>query len=91
MAKREKKWFYGIYGIQFIWHGEWNDPELIWHGQSINYFDIEIPLWDYYNEECEEAGIEPDPEAFGDWVKKHAYLAREYCQNIINARKEARA
>lgn len=82
-----KKWFYGIYGIQFIWRGEWSDPELIWHGKSFNYFDIENPLWECYNEECEETGIQPNIDEFGDWVKKNAYLAREFCQNIIDARK----
>ena len=29
-----KQYFYGIRGIEFIWHGEWSDPELIWHGKS---------------------------------------------------------
>lgn len=26
--------------IQFIWHGEWSDPELIYKNKSFNYWDI---------------------------------------------------
>lgn len=88
--KRQKKWFYGIYGMEFIWHNEWCDPEVIWHRHRFNYFDIEDPLWDYYREECEEKGMSADVDAFDGWVKAHAYLAREFCQNLIDAEKEAK-
>ncbi|WP_406044103.1 hypothetical protein [Succinimonas sp.] len=79
-----KQWFYGIRGIQFISHGEWADPELIWHGRSFNYYDIEMPLWEVYREECDERGERPDEIIFETWVKKNAYLAREYLQNLLD-------
>lgn len=88
MAETKKKYFYGIRGIQFIWHGEWSDPELIWHKQSFNYFDLEDPLWSMYNEECEENGTHPSEDDFCEWVRANAYIAREILQNIIDARKE---
>lgn len=78
-----KQWFYGIYGIEFIWHGEWSDPELIWHGKSFNYYDLETPLYYDYVDECNENGETPNDENFSLWVKKHAYLAREYLQNLL--------
>lgn len=80
--KTVKKWFYGIYGIEFIWHGEWSDPELIWHKKSFNYYDIELPLWECYREECDENGTKPNDDDFGIWIKKNAYMAREYLQNL---------
>lgn len=51
----KKEYFYGIRGIEFIWHGAWADPELIWHGKSFNYYDVETPLWHVYAEECSDA------------------------------------
>jgi hypothetical protein len=77
-----KKWFYGIYGIQFIWHGEWSDPELIWHEKSFNYYDLENTLWSIYQEEFSE-GSEND---FDIWVKKNAYISREILQNLLDAK-----
>lgn len=78
-----KQYFYGIRGIKFIWHGEWADPELIWHGKSFSYYDVEMPLWEAYREECSEQGTRPDENVFETWVKKNAYLAREYLQALL--------
>lgn len=72
-----KSYFYGIYGIRFVWHGEWSDPELIWHGKSFNYYDVENTLYSYYSEE-------KSPLDFEIWVKKNAYLAREILQNLLD-------
>lgn len=82
--KTAKQWFYGIYGIEFIWHGAWSDPELIWHGKSFNYFDVENPLWAEYRYICEEEQREPDENEFETWVKKNAHLARECLQNLMD-------
>ena len=76
-------YFYGIYGIRFISHGAWSDPELVWHGKSFNYYDLETPLWETYRDECQENGLEPDENIFEIWVKKNAALAREYLQNLM--------
>lgn len=80
----KKDCFYGIYGIRLVWHGEWNDPELIWHGKSFNYYHVETPLWENYTEECAEMGIKPNEEDFPVWVKKNARLARELLQNLLD-------
>ncbi len=78
-----KEYFYGVYGIRFIWHSEWADPELIWHKKSFNYYDLEQPLWECYKEECEIAGKDANDDKFPAWVKKNAHLAREYLQNLL--------
>lgn len=64
-------WFYGIYGIKYISHGCWSDPELFWHGKSFNYYDVETYFWDSYVEKCEEDGTPPDEDKFDDWMKAH--------------------
>lgn len=76
--------FYGIYGINLVSHGKWSDPELIWHGKSFNYYDVENSLWDCYKEDCAEENREPNENEFAVWVKKHAYMAREYLQNLMD-------
>lgn len=78
-----KQCFYGIRGIQIIFHGSWSDPELIWRGRSFNYYDVKTPLWGAFGEDCSDAGRAPDENIFPAWVKKNAYLAREYLQNLL--------
>ena len=83
--KNNKKWFYGIYGIEFIWHGCWSDPELIWHGHSFNYYDLENALYDEYKEYNPNYDDNDDSD-FAVWVKKNAYIAREYLQNLLDGK-----
>lgn len=83
MAQDAKPWFYGIRGITVIWHGSWADLELIWHNQSINYYDVETELYAIYTEECRERGIKPDDGHFAAWVKKHAGLCRDILQRLV--------
>ena len=80
----EKKYFYGIYGIRYVDHGAYNDPELIWHGKSFNYYDVENSLWDSYKEECAEENKKPNENEFAVWVKKNAYMVREFLQNLMD-------
>ena len=82
----KKDCFYGIYGINLIWHGEWADPELIWHGHSFNYYDVETPLWHEYKETCVICGTQPNEDDFKFWVKRNAHLAREYLQNLLDCK-----
>lgn len=79
-----KNYFYGIRGIHFVYHGEWADPELIWHGKSFNYFDVENSLWELFQEDCKENKIQIDENIFPKWVKKNAYLSRELLQNLMD-------
>lgn len=76
-----KSYFYGIYGIRFIWHGPWSDPELIWHNKSFNYYDLEDALYSNYQECALNGEKVPD---FEIWVKNNAYLARCYLQNLLD-------
>lgn len=80
-------WFYGIYGIRFIWHGAWSDPELVWHKKSFNYYDLENTLWSMYQEECKENGVASGEDDFSKWVKANPRLSREILQNIVDIRK----
>lgn len=76
-------YFYGIYGIRFISHGAWSDPELVWHGKSFNYYDVENSLWELFREDCKQENKPVDENIFPAWVKKNAYLSREILQNLM--------
>lgn len=76
-----KQWFYGIYGIEFVWRGSQNDPMLVWHKKQFNYYIVENAMWDIYRE-----GIDGNPDAndFVVWVKKNARIARDILQNLYD-------
>lgn len=80
---KNKKYFYGIYGIEFVWHGTNADPELVWHSKSFNYYDVENPLYSDWKEDCEKCENTPE---FEIWVKKNAHLARYYLRSLLDAK-----
>ena len=57
-------WF-GVKGARFIYHGDWNDPEVQYDGVSLNYWDVEAILLDEYREEHPEA---KNDKGFDDWM-----------------------
>ena len=64
----------GTEGIEYVSHGAWNDPELIYDGKSFNYWDIDNALWDMFCEEIAKgAGVSADDEdAFNEYVQNNA-------------------
>lgn len=71
-------------GIEFVGHGEWSDPELIYDGKSFNYWDIEDALWSEFCEIVEQDtgltvyDIESD-------MEKYEPMFDEYVQdNAVN-------
>lgn len=62
--KRTPKLVEGFYrgakGVEFVGHGEWADPELIYNGYSFNYWDIEDALWHDFLEETGYSDAQSD-------------------------------
>lgn len=77
----------GTDGIEYVSHGAWNDPELIYDGKSFNYWDIEDALWNMFCEEvAKDAGISVDEmdlfsyeDAFNEYVQNNAVDYLEDC------------
>ena len=46
-----KEGYRGNKDIEYISHGAWSDPELVYNGMSFNYWDIEDALWNMFLEE----------------------------------------
>lgn len=85
-GKVEPDLFYGVPGVEYISHGEWNGPEVYYEGKTYNYHDLEDSLWELFQEdiengdvvidttEFEENGISKDEVmmiAFEEWIKNN--------------------
>ena len=68
--------FYGIEDINFIWHGEWSDPEIEYKGNLINYYTIESSLYETFLSDLENETN--DGLNFTEWVYKNKDLVYEY-------------
>lgn len=67
----------GVKGAIYVWHGEWSDPEIIWKGHSLNYWDVEEGLWLTFKNECEDMGETPNESDFEAWADRldESYLS----------------
>lgn len=82
-------YYRGIKDIEFVWHGEWSDPALIYKGHSFNYWDVEDALWgDYVEQECEGNADKGDDYAFALWLKKNTDYVYGYLDDWIAANEE---
>ena len=71
MAK--KTTYRGIPNTEFIWHGAYSDPEVIYKGVSLNYYDVEDCLWGYYKDViCTENNETPTNEGYENWLKNES-------------------
>lgn len=65
--------WYGIEDIGFIWRGEWADPEIEYKGKVLDSIIIENTMWERYNIECKEKGIECNEDYFDNhYMKEHS-------------------
>ena len=67
----------GTKKIDFVWHGEWSDPELGFDGSYIDYWSIE----DFCCSEMKEQGLDyNNDDVFAEWVRKNEDLI---CDTIV--------
>lgn len=81
-----KKWWYGIEGIEFVWHGEWSAPGLCIDGTEVDVYDVE----DYFIEKYrEETGDDTDNEEhFAAWMKQNADEVLEFAREVATEKDE---
>lgn len=72
----KKDCFYGIYPIRFVWHGCWNDPELLYKKHSFNYWDIER----FFYNEFSESGTNL---TFEEWIYQNRKRVKEHLDFLI--------
>ena len=69
-----KNW-YGIPDIKFIWHGEWNDPEIEYMGRRCSCFIVEDTMWERFREDDLS-----DPDEFSQYMQENADEVYELCK-----------
>ena len=75
-------WFYGIYGMEFIWNGN-ADPYIKYKGRTVNYYDVEDALYEDYKEDVKYNDYKGE---FEKWVKENANMAKYYAENAPQVR-----
>ena len=85
MKKKKNPWplWMGIYGFRFVYHGDWADPEIIWHGHTMNINDIQDPMWEQYAEHCRSLGVKTTEDGFVLYCRKNVESMREYARLTI--------
>lgn len=79
----------GIEDIEFVWNGEWADPDLFYKGYRFNYWDVENTLWgDYVEQDCEGNADKGDDYGFDLWLKRNKDCVYGYLNDWIAANKE---
>lgn len=68
--------FYGISDIDFIYHGDWSDPEVRYKNQLFNYYDLEDSLYSIFKEENDSKCT------FENWVLKNKEKAFEVLDTL---------
>ena len=69
----EKKTFWrGVEGVEFLWHGEWADPELRYGNVVANIVDVE---------ECLSSSFEEAMGIEDTWDGKHEEEFSQYCRD----------
>jgi hypothetical protein len=56
---------------QFVYNGDWNDPELIYNSKKYNYFLIENTIYERFKDFIEENKIEDNEENLIKYCEEH--------------------
>lgn len=75
----QKKWYCGIEGVTFIWHGDWSDPELGYNGYAINEPTATDGLYAIFHDETGK----DDTDSFAEWLKGNKELFFETLDSLI--------
>lgn len=68
--------------VEFISNGEWNDPQLEFNGQVVNYYSVFDALYSFFTEDCNEFGIEDTEENFVIFCQNNTDLIEELFENL---------
>ena len=80
---RQKKWWYGIHPVSYIFMGAWNDGFVGYNGLAINEHLVEDIMWDRYQEEPKTRMD------FPCYMKMHEQDVIEIVEAIIKSAKTA--
>ena len=67
-------------GVQFIYHGDRADPELIYKDHMFNALDVEDSLWNEFREKTNGKGTADE---YASWVAVHPSLLTDLLDDLI--------
>lgn len=70
------KWKY-FNDAEFIYRGNWNDPQLKYKGEIFNYYLIEDTIYENFKEFASEQNVEINEENFEVFCKENQEYIRE--------------
>lgn len=70
------KWKY-FNEAEFIWNGEWSDPELLYKGKNFNAYLIKDAMVESFDEYALEEGIESNEKNFTIYCDNNQDMIRE--------------
>lgn len=86
-AKELPDW-YGISDIGLICHNEWSNAEIEYKGEVFNVHDVEDTLWDEYNDDCDNLGVDATEAGFKVYMSNHVNEVYNRLNDLISERKE---
>ena len=70
------QYFLGIKGIEYIWHGEWATPEVIYKGRSFSVWDVQEEVEDAYDIRVKDGEIRPYKGGWQEWGSKNPKIVK---------------
>ncbi len=65
-----KKWYRGVEGVEYVFNGEWADPEIVYGGYAINEPTATDGLWGMYRDETGQ----DSQDGFSAWLRENREL-----------------
>ena len=72
--------YLGIKDIKYIFRGICNDPAIMYKGHLFNYYDIEDPLWENFQDITNGQGT---AEEFELWLIDNPYYVTDWLDELI--------
>lgn len=80
-------YYRGIRGIHLIWHGSQADPELLYHGKVVNYWDVDDTIKEEYKEDRKTKGllVVDDDAEFNKYCQQHTADIKQLILDIYES------
>ena len=69
LTEAARDYWHGIRGARFVYHGDWGDPEIIYKGTSLDYYDVDEAAYDVYKDEHPRPADVSEDEYVGEYEK----------------------
>lgn len=75
--------YFGVKGLEYIPHGEWADPDLVYKGRVFHYWDVFDRLFDEFLEENPEYTDSQAEELFDKYLRENPLKIEELLLDLV--------